>query len=224
MLEEWIWDPATLATFATHYQTGRADSGGAGDADAAGQRVRSGARRARPDGPGARLAVATTIATRSASTPPRCGRRPTTATCRIRTLTARIGSWRSRTCQPRIRQRLLHLHVVAGDREGSAHWRSTTGISRPPAPHAATGTPSSRPEAPSPRRHWSATSSAGRSPPLRGKSGSTAKHRTNAVPGCRLHVRMFSVSLVLSTLLVTFRGARQPEHRSGLAAVPRTQS
>ena len=38
MLEEWVSDPATLATFAAHYQTG-ADSGRAGSPDASRQRT-----------------------------------------------------------------------------------------------------------------------------------------------------------------------------------------
>jgi thimet oligopeptidase len=58
MLEEWIWDPATLATVRDALSDRRADSRQAGHADATGQRVRAGARRARADGPRSRLTVA----------------------------------------------------------------------------------------------------------------------------------------------------------------------
>ena len=43
--------------------------------------------------------------------------------------------------QPRLRQRVLHLHVVAGDREGSVQPGSTRAICRRPAPRAAIATP-----------------------------------------------------------------------------------
>ena len=63
MLEEWTWDPATLATFAKHYQTNEPIPGGAREADAARERVRQGARR--PAADGLREAVAVDVRPRS---------------------------------------------------------------------------------------------------------------------------------------------------------------
>ncbi len=49
MLEEWVWTPETLQTFARHYQTGRADSGRTRQADEGRRRVRQGALRPAAD-------------------------------------------------------------------------------------------------------------------------------------------------------------------------------
>ena len=96
MLEEWIWDPATLATFATHYQTGEPIPA----------RLVTQMQRASEFGQGLEMRSQMVFARASLSlSRPRSEtrrhhgdlvRRPTTATCRFRTWMARTDRAASR--------------------------------------------------------------------------------------------------------------------------------
>ena len=96
MLEEWVWDPKTLATFASALPDRRADSGGAGAADAPGERVRAGDRSVAQQMVLARVSLSyPRPRSGAASIRTRCGRRFRRATWTFRssTDTARQASF-----------------------------------------------------------------------------------------------------------------------------------
>ena len=126
MLEEWVWDAATLATFARHDETGEPIP-----AELVAQRRRP-TSTARACGCGSRCSTPPLSLELHRRDPADLDPAASSASCRSATRRSQHvdGHVSSPVVRPsrRLLGDLLHVHVVAGDREGPLHAPSAEGL------------------------------------------------------------------------------------------------
>ena len=129
MLEEWVWTPETLQTFARHYKTGEPIPADLVQAHEGRRRVRQGAATS-----GSRCSTPRSACSCTAAIPKALDMPKVVAELQEKITPYKFveGHVLRRVVHPpeRLLGDLLHLHVVAGDREGHVHGvRPATGCS-----------------------------------------------------------------------------------------------